>query len=372
MAMQLPKRAGEYDLKQKLRWRGPGPPTYLPQLLVLWLNALPKSTTNDTSTNKAAEWAFLLHVRESALGAILCFLKNNGGFLVTLDVARGIASLLSNVLSFANGFISVNVEDPNGDTQPLPPGVVRKGLNLREGEALLRRRVHCSWLLKYPRHHANGAAEHDPLALCTAKIYESEQSQLFHESPPPSTSVVDNVITLFCQPLSLPNHSSTLKISTCIWINLRTHRMHGYWAPLLKTTVNASMSLSTDPHPIVHFGALNALAKVINAASLAYAPGTLGMLLKIYLMESHEREGGGLGSDVSRSRQTSRWRTQLFALQCVHDICTILMQSGRREHVDAVFASSQGFQQTGGTFVLKSWGFDQDSIYGEHGVCNGE
>lgn len=67
--------------------------------------------------------------------------------------------------------------------------------------------------------------------------------------------------------------------------------------PLLKTTVNVLMSLSNDPHPVVHFWALNALARVINAASLAYAPfvsSTLGMLLKVYLMESHEREGGSL------------------------------------------------------------------------------
>lgn len=42
--------------------------------------------------------------------------------------------------------------------------------------------------------------------------------------------------------------------------------------PLLKTTVNVLMSLSNDPHPVVHFWALNALARVINAASLAYAP----------------------------------------------------------------------------------------------------
>jgi len=67
--------------------------------------------------------------------------------------------------------------------------------------------------------------------------------------------------------------------------------------PLLKTTVNVLMSLSNDPHPVVHFWALNALSRVINAASLAYAPfvsSTLGMLLKAYLLESHEREGGSL------------------------------------------------------------------------------
>ncbi|KAJ7193893.1 armadillo-type protein [Mycena pura] len=67
--------------------------------------------------------------------------------------------------------------------------------------------------------------------------------------------------------------------------------------PLLKTTVNVLMSLSNDPHPIVHFWALNALGTVMHAASLAYAPfvsNTLGMLLQVYLMESHEREGGTL------------------------------------------------------------------------------
>ena len=69
--------------------------------------------------------------------------------------------------------------------------------------------------------------------------------------------------------------------------------------PLLKTTVNVLMSLINDSHPTVHFWALNALARVINAASLAYAPfvsGTLGMLLKVYLTESHEREGGSLSN----------------------------------------------------------------------------
>jgi hypothetical protein len=68
---------------------------------------------------------------------------------------------------------------------------------------------------------------------------------------------------------------------------------------LLKTIVNVLMSLSNDPHPIVHYWALHALSRVINSASLAYAPfvsGTLGMLLKVYLLESHEPEGGSLSN----------------------------------------------------------------------------
>jgi HEAT repeat-containing protein 5 len=69
--------------------------------------------------------------------------------------------------------------------------------------------------------------------------------------------------------------------------------------PLLKTTVNILTSLSSDPHPVVHFWALTALSKVVNAASLAYVPfisSTLSLLLKVYLSDSHEMEGGSLSS----------------------------------------------------------------------------
>ena len=67
--------------------------------------------------------------------------------------------------------------------------------------------------------------------------------------------------------------------------------------PLLKTTVHVLMSLVNDPHPVVHFWALLALARVIDAASLAYAayvPSTLGLLFRAYMSESHEPEGGTL------------------------------------------------------------------------------
>lgn len=68
--------------------------------------------------------------------------------------------------------------------------------------------------------------------------------------------------------------------------------------PLLKTTVNVLMSLIKDPHPVVHFWTLRALARVIDAASLTYAAyvsSTLGLLFQIYMLESHEPEGGSIG-----------------------------------------------------------------------------
>ena len=76
-----------------------------------------------------AEWLFLLHIRESALGAIWCFLQHNSFILVTLDVARRMVSLLSNALSFANSFLSQNVEDLS-DAQS--PTAVKKGLTVRD------------------------------------------------------------------------------------------------------------------------------------------------------------------------------------------------------------------------------------------------
>lgn len=122
LATQLLRRAGTHDLpiatvEVEAAWTAIaalmalGPSfvrAHLPQLLVLWRNALPKPTAKDDSSGgrSPAEWIFLLHVRESALGAVFAFLRHNSPSLVTLDVARRLASLLSNALSFANTFVA--------------------------------------------------------------------------------------------------------------------------------------------------------------------------------------------------------------------------------------------------------------------------
>ncbi|KAL0567040.1 hypothetical protein V5O48_014955 [Marasmius crinis-equi] len=150
MAIQLLKRAGEHDVKVggievEVSWiliaslMSLGPNfvrPHLAQLLVLWRNALPKPTSKDTLNNAGRandEWMFLLHLRESALGAIVCFLQHNMT-LVNLDVGRRIASVLSNALLFANNFIGANIEEA--------PEIQSNGLTLKTREALLRRRVY--------------------------------------------------------------------------------------------------------------------------------------------------------------------------------------------------------------------------------------
>lgn len=63
--------------------------------------------------------------------------------------------------------------------------------------------------------------------------------------------------------------------------------------------VNILVSLANDPHPVVHFWAADSLARVIAAASLSYSPfvsSTLGQLVAIYNAETHEPEGGSVGS----------------------------------------------------------------------------
>ncbi|GAA5857242.1 hypothetical protein JCM9279_001817 [Rhodotorula babjevae] len=126
LAIQLLKQSGNHELhvsgvEIQVAWILVGAlmslgPTFvrlhLPQLLLLWRNALPKSTSKDASAAQvrgANEWAFLLHIRECTLGAILSFLRHNGpsasgGGLVTEDVARRLVQLLSNGLAFQQSF----------------------------------------------------------------------------------------------------------------------------------------------------------------------------------------------------------------------------------------------------------------------------
>jgi hypothetical protein len=69
--------------------------------------------------------------------------------------------------------------------------------------------------------------------------------------------------------------------------------------PLLKTMVNVLFSLANDPHPVVHFWSMQGLARVISSASLSYEPfvqSTLGQLANIYGLDTHEPEGGSVGS----------------------------------------------------------------------------
>lgn len=159
LAVSLLKKSGDHDVavaavEVQIAWYlvaslmslGQGlVKQHLPQLLVLWRNALPKPTSKDSSVGERgeAEWSFLLLIRECALAAVLNFLRHNAS-LVNIDVARRLATLFTNTLNFVNGFATAYSEalreqaaNPNGPTSP----VFTARPSLVEREAALRRRV---------------------------------------------------------------------------------------------------------------------------------------------------------------------------------------------------------------------------------------
>ena len=67
----------------------------------------------------------------------------------------------------------------------------------------------------------------------------------------------------------------------------------------LKTIVGILMSLSSDPHPIVHFWALEGLSRTIDSAGLTfsgYVTSTMGMLSQLYVAETHNPEVAALAT----------------------------------------------------------------------------
>lgn len=107
---------------------------HLPQLLLLWRNALPKPLSKENSAQRdLVELSYLTLVRECALGSILSFLESNQR-LVTLDVSIRIAALLQNTIDFLDALpIKVKDEDPSSRIVP--------ALHFSDLAIMLRRRV---------------------------------------------------------------------------------------------------------------------------------------------------------------------------------------------------------------------------------------
>ncbi|KIR34945.1 clathrin-coated vesicle protein [Cryptococcus deuterogattii MMRL2647] len=157
LAVSLLKRAGDHEIPQasteiQVAWylvtglMSLGPSfvkLHLPQLLVLWRNALPKPSSKDISVGERgeAEWNFLLLVRECALSAVLNFLNHNQS-LVNIDVARRLATLFTNTLNYVNGFATAYAEALREQANsPNPSPVFTTRPSLVDREATLRRRV---------------------------------------------------------------------------------------------------------------------------------------------------------------------------------------------------------------------------------------
>lgn len=67
----------------------------------------------------------------------------------------------------------------------------------------------------------------------------------------------------------------------------------------LKNIIGVLTSLANDPHPTVHFAAIDALSRVADSAGLAfsaYVSSTLGLLAQLYVLDSHNEEAAAVNS----------------------------------------------------------------------------
>jgi hypothetical protein len=67
----------------------------------------------------------------------------------------------------------------------------------------------------------------------------------------------------------------------------------------LKNSLGILMSLSNDPHPVVHFWAIDSLSRVADSAGLSfssYVTSTLGMMAQLYAADTHNEESASLAS----------------------------------------------------------------------------
>ena len=91
----------------------------------------------------------------------------------------------------------------------------------------------------------------------------------------------------------------------------------------LKTILNILMSLCNDPHPTVHFWALEAVSRVSDAAGLgfgSYVSSTLGMLGKLYMSDTHNPE---VSSAITMNLEVELSSSAAMA-RCVDSLINVL------------------------------------------------
>ncbi len=91
----------------------------------------------------------------------------------------------------------------------------------------------------------------------------------------------------------------------------------------LKTILGILLSLCNDPHPTVHFWALEALSMVADSAGLTfsgYVSSTLGMLAQLWVLDSHNEEN----SSTATSNLELECPTPAVIARCIDSLINVL------------------------------------------------
>lgn len=122
----------------------------------------------------------------------------------------------------------------------------------------------------------------------------------------------------------------------------------------LKTVLGILVSLATDPHPTVHFWALEAMSITISSLGLSfatYSSTTLSTLSKLYLLESH---GDEIPSNASSNLEVLYPSQQIIA-RCIHALIEILgpdlQENSRSQAIVTTLLQQFGFSDNYRTIV---------------------
>lgn len=115
----------------------------------------------------------------------------------------------------------------------------------------------------------------------------------------------------------------------------------------LKTILGILMSLCNDPHPTVHYWALEALSLASDAAGLSFAgyvPSTLGMLAQLYVSDTHHDE---IASSIS-SNLENQLSTVAAIAKCIDSLINVLgpdLQDSNKSR-ELIFTLVDQFQES--------------------------
>ncbi|TQV94566.1 HEAT repeat protein [Cordyceps javanica] len=115
----------------------------------------------------------------------------------------------------------------------------------------------------------------------------------------------------------------------------------------LKTILGILMSLCNDPHPIVHYWALEALSLAADAAGLSfsgYVPSTLGMLAQLFVSETHHPE---IPSAITMTLETELSTSAAIA-RCIDSLINVLgpdLQDSKKSR-ELIFTLVDQFQES--------------------------
>ncbi|KAH0543337.1 hypothetical protein FGG08_002293 [Glutinoglossum americanum] len=121
----------------------------------------------------------------------------------------------------------------------------------------------------------------------------------------------------------------------------------------LKTIHGILMSLVADPHPTVHFWALEGLSKVADSAGLTfsgYVSSTLGMLAQLYVADTHDEEV----ASIATSNLELEFPTTAAIAKCIDSLVNVLgpdLQDMSKAR-DLIFTLVRQFQAEEDSLVL--------------------